>query len=77
MLMKALWRHQRLPGCSENSYTGLRIYGSPLPPPPSLPHHPLKFKEGERGERKRKAERRENGGNHPNFDIKACFHFGM
>jgi hypothetical protein len=37
----------------------------PFPlPPPSLPHHPLKFKE-KGGKRKKKVERRENGGNPP------------
>lgn len=61
MLMKVLWRLQRLPGCSENSYTGLRIYGS-LYPPTSL-SHPLKFKE-EKGEREREKEEK-----HPNFNI--------
>lgn len=61
MLMKVLWRLQRLPGCSENSYT-VSEFMAPLYPPTSL-SHPLKFKE-EKGEREREKEEK-----HPNFNI--------
>lgn len=67
--MKVLWRHQRLPGYSENSYTSHRIYGSPSPsrlPLCLITHWSLKSKKKERKKE-----------NQLILTLTPCFHLGM
>ena len=76
--MKVLWRHQRLPGCSENSYTSHRIYGSPSPsclPLCLITHWSLKSKKKKKKkERKKKRKKKKN---QLILTLTPCFHLGM
>ena len=70
MLMKVLWGHQRVPGCSENSNTSPRIYGSPSPsclPLCLITHWSLKRKKKKKQKKKTQLI----------LTLTPCFHLGM